>query len=1069
MNSNQGQTSLQVVFLIDITGSMGSQIEGVKQMVAKFCEVDRPSIDVHIWTFTESPGCHVTQSPVGLKSAELVEYTKAIILSQPPGKPGISAGGGDGPENVTAGIASLVEFFDVNQNLLCFIITDAPPHNKCFGKSTEAVEEEKWLEEAGFEDTDVFIVLCQVIDSLNLTFVPVLYGDAINKVWFHQAAAMTEGLVLCPKAASSEVLASGLGVLLDTFQKLSVSRDLSLIKSINSEELTKGFNILDINPEEFQMLEEDPSETNKINQTYKFVGGGEGLAEKIAAPFKTALDRFSGKKAATRCRDVSGEHIAASIRVLFRGMLFFANSELFDKEVFQANLEELKATLQALSEKDSKYKWEESVLQKFSSVIEVKDADFQLNLKGPDGSFIAEFNLFEKISTDLITLNQKPYSELDVSNWVDQVLQLLKCVYLNINYPKSASGRSSDFSDAWSASISTIEYSSIDSASFALKTKDPKEITYTSSGTSMKFNSLLILTQRKDLFLSKFYYFLTFFPTLQGLIQSHLISSTYKVFPSITLGLQASSLWFILRAKTAGPEFSEGEWNFITDIAHTIKTSLLKPAAHVYKACKSGKALNPVDNSGKIYSGILAYYLKNKLDVEKSRIILRLFFEEYSVENILYLIKSNSDILPTKEEMIKIFIDSKDIDEFDPLNGIHPIERLCRSDESIGEEYINKVKKLVFESKALKETISVFRVACGLLTCDLGGSNMNEAYRSEDLISDELLAEIFFESFILKKRTSRYVFEEPSLQWNRPSLDRIPSATIEKYYKDLVATSISHKLNDWYEKRRIACHSNLIQIVLSLPEGTFEDLNNKLRDVSYTVQGYTLKLYRSNVPEYLNKILLESPNNEQKLSTLGLALVIGDWTPTPSAEIRRYSSQILQIFGFSLEISKQIRLSLSKSNDCMRPVILPNRHGHYKENKYPGPIGWSSEYEENVRKTKIKPKKAKKLNLHLKELQSYTEYYNEVVKSILENEAVGEHMKNLVSWCVIQNQDVRLLKKVRENVERIMKAKIVDSEKIKWDLEIKELFRKIGKGKKAWERLGNFLSKVEKEGVLITE
>jgi len=212
-------------------------------------------------------------------------------------------------------------------------------------------------------------VLCQVIDSLNLTFVPVLYGDAINKVWFHQAAAMTEGLVLCPKEATSEVLAGGFGVLLDTFQKLSVSRDLSLLKNLNSEDLSKGFNILDINPEEFKMIEEDPGNNSQITKGCGFVGGGEVLADRIAAPFKTALDRFSGKKAATMCRDISGEHIAASVKVLIRGMLYSVKSSLFDGDVFQRNLEELKVSLESLSEKDSKYKWEISVLNKFKTAI----------------------------------------------------------------------------------------------------------------------------------------------------------------------------------------------------------------------------------------------------------------------------------------------------------------------------------------------------------------------------------------------------------------------------------------------------------------------------------------------------------------------------------------------------------------------------------------------------------------------------------------------------------------------------------------------------------------------------
>ena len=53
------QSSLQVVFLLDITGSISTQIEVAKSIIASFSEIERPMIGIHIWTIIENPGCYI--------------------------------------------------------------------------------------------------------------------------------------------------------------------------------------------------------------------------------------------------------------------------------------------------------------------------------------------------------------------------------------------------------------------------------------------------------------------------------------------------------------------------------------------------------------------------------------------------------------------------------------------------------------------------------------------------------------------------------------------------------------------------------------------------------------------------------------------------------------------------------------------------------------------------------------------------------------------------------------------------------------------------------------------------
>jgi hypothetical protein len=151
---------------------MSQQIEGVKQMIAEFCKIDRAGVNVHIITYTEdSKHCYVTRSPPGLHSAQLVQYVNSIKLSTPPGSVGVSASGGDGPENVVAATTSLLQTFKASDNLLAFIITDDAPHHASFGVSQEAEAEKRWLTENGFLNHDIFARLSELVESLNVTHV----------------------------------------------------------------------------------------------------------------------------------------------------------------------------------------------------------------------------------------------------------------------------------------------------------------------------------------------------------------------------------------------------------------------------------------------------------------------------------------------------------------------------------------------------------------------------------------------------------------------------------------------------------------------------------------------------------------------------------------------------------------------------------------------------------------------------------------------------------------------------------------------------------------------------------
>ncbi|KAJ1567496.1 hypothetical protein HK405_005748 [Cladochytrium tenue] len=245
--------TLHVVFLIDITGSMGSQVQGVKDMVLRFCSVDRLGIRLHIHTFTESyDGCYVTSTPLVMPQPDVVTYvTDKLQLCCPPDTAVTNANGGDGPENTAAGVAALAKKFTPDDNIVCFLITDADPHHRAFGRSAEAILEEEWLKDNGFP-TDIYEVLNHVIESLNVTFVPILYRSP--STWFNQAAALSGGLVLLPASTDSALLASGLVSLLDALQ----TRVLHPDADVRAPSLT-GFRALAASLDDLTPLTADPA------------------------------------------------------------------------------------------------------------------------------------------------------------------------------------------------------------------------------------------------------------------------------------------------------------------------------------------------------------------------------------------------------------------------------------------------------------------------------------------------------------------------------------------------------------------------------------------------------------------------------------------------------------------------------------------------------------------------------------------------------------------------------------------------------------------------------------------
>ncbi|ORY48216.1 hypothetical protein BCR33DRAFT_805426 [Rhizoclosmatium globosum] len=332
---------LEVVFIIDITGSMGSQIEGVKQMInAFFDNNDYEGMRIHIWTYTEGGDkVYVSTSPAGLSPKELREYVYNVKLNEPTGYPGACAYGDDIPENVVSAVATLTKQFKATDNVLAFVITDASPHHASMVNTATARAETRWLRQNGFS-TDIYEVLEHVIDTLNVTFVPILYTTQ-DIMWYQQAAALTGGMCLKPTSSDSKLLSQGLVHILKTMQEISLTQEVSdALAAITAKNL-RGFNMISVNVDTFIPLAVDPAERDRlvnINTTPVAI-----TSEAIFNLLRTAVDRFQFNGAIRHSGDiVSGNRGSHRITVDVKALPSNVQSLVFALSSWTSTLKDVR-------------------------------------------------------------------------------------------------------------------------------------------------------------------------------------------------------------------------------------------------------------------------------------------------------------------------------------------------------------------------------------------------------------------------------------------------------------------------------------------------------------------------------------------------------------------------------------------------------------------------------------------------------------------------------------------------------------------------------------------------------
>lgn len=123
----QGNKTLDMMFIIDCTGSMGSWIEACKREIKSIIDCIRNqffNIQIRVSIVAYRDHCD------GNQIAEIFPFSQNIEACQQFIKKLVATGGGDGPEDVAGGFENALKQDWQGQSRYAILLADAPCHGK---------------------------------------------------------------------------------------------------------------------------------------------------------------------------------------------------------------------------------------------------------------------------------------------------------------------------------------------------------------------------------------------------------------------------------------------------------------------------------------------------------------------------------------------------------------------------------------------------------------------------------------------------------------------------------------------------------------------------------------------------------------------------------------------------------------------------------------------------------------------------------------------------------------------------------------------------------------------------
>ncbi|CAM9332790.1 unnamed protein product [Ectocarpus sp. 6 AP-2014] len=1018
-----------VTIILDITGSMGSQIEGVKRAVRELIPLlaENPNLGIVIVTFTEGgsgktsggPRCYVSVN-IFSDPTKADTFVRKITLSTPPGHPGVNAYGDDGDENAKAALYALKEL-DGTKPTVAFFITDAGYH-RTKRDSPTAKAEEDFLVAKGVSDTDFYALFDSVLSHFggNLVVVPIVYNFAGQRAHTKQAygqMAMTSGsgVVIEPVRTSAGTLA----LTMATF----VSRLLGQLNGQTDlppeppQEMLAGLRLL------------DTSGMNRIARDDHTPPGPYPREGDAGVLFESAMTRAvtAFKMSWKRCIDV--DKIS-----LLRQLVFGLTAAKYVLAVTSGDpistdlLDRLKRSYPEMLEQVPKE--HRGQIKATPEVVEALAAELAAasTKGGADGDVdeTADAVTLETVRDtvgaaleDEIRRAEGDEDELEKPDVdpLEAVFAMVHGIFVNVRFPLGATGKP-NFADAWSAMIDKHSFDTVSAESAVRLFKDskdvddwyagPEEEEWYETGTRgggvavglsdrREYNGFVPLMDEGDPIKTAVMRIFSGLQVMNLLQMTVLAGSPGGFLPNMYPGMVATTLAQVIRTSAGGSwtgvERAAGEANdrLASQMVFSLRGIMGSPATTARLRLKAGKA-DPANPLSKFLM-VLCKHPRGCTKAEdafhaKMRLVLnewvaatvQLHFGKGTPENDERFHAFLKDIVPLEAIFGKRALD------IDPLEQLHPLEVAGGKDGS-GFAAVDGWKATGLANlantdlyKDIKRLTDRCRVVFGCLDLD---------YNVDDIVLDYV---------IYRFRTARYDFVEASESPTSPPSKKSKSAAssttsavdngshepIENMPSTLTLLvkiyrkAMHRELAEMRESRRVHVTDLLKAQVVSARAVTAETRSMELLGTKYS-------LTRMDVPALLN--LAGYDGNLAFVEEL----VLGDWTPEPPQCLRRFSAEIIENVeaaggGGAGGLSERLRDAISQKMICLRTASC-NRHGHTAGLRFPGPMGWTKEYA-MARRSNVLKKRGREepvwgpVQKIVPQMKRYTEFGTELLRRL---------------------------------------------------------------------------------------
>ncbi|KAJ0399222.1 hypothetical protein P43SY_001888 [Pythium insidiosum] len=615
---------LNLAFLLDITGSMSEELDGVKQTVARLVETaftDNSDLMVTIITFTEDhKGCYVTTDSF-VEGTAAVDFVERIELCVPPGMPHINAHGGDGDENHKAALAALLRL-DKGVPTVAFVITDAAPHLQ--GTSSQEMNQEiRYLsQEHGITNPDLFLLLDDLDAHFDggLILSVVKYYKNHTQPTYGAVAKRLNGVLITPKVRSPDSLATGLMTIIT-----------QLISEPTSDPVAQSSALQDLDAFDFYDLKDIVIPENELGRSaipMPPVGSTDELLFRLVE--RTAViagDRF--KKRAITAHLVTEQ--VELLHVLAKGML---RAIPVEEAVERATL--LLTKIKNLMGEEHKSQFKLTVSQLKAILEDDTFASAGRTWSPERTAAVSAITLMsiEETARDLA-------EEDDSAPARDPYESLLAVASLFLGHLAVLSlptrmGRV-DFMDAWSAVVSKVSNDVVSAADF-LRLIGSDESVAGLSARDREFNFLQLVADPQDALGSQLLRVASGTQILD-ILTAMLAGAPVGLFsPNMFRGTSAASLMRLLNPDNADDEeLSEFQWGLAAKMAHTVRLIMgLRGSALALD-------LEPESAMGKLLFRLLRRTALDKDaatdDLDESEV--RLFLEEMVAARIQKFAKYN--------------------------------------------------------------------------------------------------------------------------------------------------------------------------------------------------------------------------------------------------------------------------------------------------------------------------------------------------------------------------------------------------------------------------------------------